>query len=262
MQRRQLLHTLGLGLGAGLLPHAAQAQPAQLPCFILCVPGGRGWLTRLNTQVRAFGHGFRVDTEYSADEADSRMTRAFQASAHRAEPSYGKADQQAIASHQTVGYVLSPQLTTSNALTLATQALALGAQLLQAGALGLKSESAGLVHGKARWLDLAARSARVQTQTQASPAHSPAAKALLYQAWVQRPIGDADLRYSCGMHQLGLPDLEDPLGGSDHASLARIDQAAQALLNGQRVAGQRVPNQRQAADSPYANPWGYVRLSA
>ena len=53
MQRRQLLHTLGLGLGASLLPHAAQAQPAQLPCFILCVPGGRGWLTKLNTQVRA-----------------------------------------------------------------------------------------------------------------------------------------------------------------------------------------------------------------
>ena len=256
MQRRQLLHTLGLGLGASVLPHAAQAQPAQLPCFILCVPGGRGWLTRLNTQVRAFGHGFRVDTEYSADEADSRMTRAFQASAHRAEPSYGKADQQAIASHQTVGYVLSPQLTTSNALTLATQALALGAQLLQAGALGLKSESAGLVHGKARWLDLAARSA------QAGPAQSPAAKALLYQAWVQRPIGGADMRYSCGMHQLGLPDLEDPLGGSDRESLARIDQAAQALLSDQRVAGKRVPNQRQEADSPYANPWGYVRLGA
>lgn len=90
MQRRQLLHTLGMGLGVSLLPHAAQAQPAQLPCFILCVPGGRGWLTRLNTQVRAFGHGFRVDTEYSADEADSRMARAFQASAHRAEPSSAK----------------------------------------------------------------------------------------------------------------------------------------------------------------------------
>ena len=57
-------------------------------------------------------------------------------------------------------------------------------------------------------------------------------------------------------------DLEDPLGGSDRDALARIDRAAQALLNGQRVAGKRVLNQRQETDSPYANPWGYVRLGA
>ena len=85
---------------------------------------------------------------------------------------------------------------------------------------------------------------------------------VLYHAWVQPLIGDRDLRYSCGMHMLGLPDLEDPLGGSDSESLARIDRAAMLLLQGQRPKGKQVPNSRQAPYSPYANPHGYLRLEA
>lgn len=56
------------------------------------------------------GEGFRLDEEYSALAKDPRMPRAFEASRDRVVPSFEPIDEEAIAKHQAVAYVLSPPM--------------------------------------------------------------------------------------------------------------------------------------------------------
>lgn len=77
-----------------------------IPRHVLCVLGsGSGFgLAEMERIAGAFG-GFVLDREYSQDEPDPRMPEAFEAS--MAGVPFGEADRDAVASHDTVGYLLA-----------------------------------------------------------------------------------------------------------------------------------------------------------
>src|SRR5207302_815691 len=83
--------------------------------------------------------------------------------------------------------------------------LLLTAALLRGGGIAAKGEGAGIAHGRARWLGLAADFARARKQ---GDPHAEGAS--LYGAWVRRPLlaEEEAVYYSCGMHLLGQRDVE------------------------------------------------------
>jgi hypothetical protein len=184
---------------------------------VLCVLGNWANFDDVKRVVaRAGGAGFELDEEYSLLEPDERMAEAFEASADRVEPSFGPADQKAVADHRAVAYVLSPPVTPETAAQVSARALSVVRALLEAGGVAAKAESAGIAHGMSRWIELAA---------------NPSPQAL-QRAFVRRPLGDEDdgVYYSCGMHLLGRRDLEVPDGIADRAAVELMDLAAPRVL--------------------------------
>ncbi|QXJ20252.1 DUF4261 domain-containing protein [Actinomadura graeca] len=235
---------------------------------VLCVLG-----TGLDlgaVEATAAKEGFGLDWEYSAAEPDPRMGEAFEACAARV--SFTAADWDAVESHDTVAYVLSPPVLPDVAFTVARRTLVLAADLLRSGATAVKNESNGLTHGRDRWLDLAAGIYDGSPDDSAIP---------LYRALVKRPISDGPLHYSCGMHLLGSPDVElDPGEGLEPEDVAGlIDSLALYLLTECRageiedgegfrsapgeprwILGHR-PCDRYDEDDIFFNPHGYLRMT-
>ncbi|WP_157995698.1 hypothetical protein [Thermomonospora amylolytica] len=168
------------------------------PRHVVCVLGTGLDLDVVEDVVRETGSGFTVDREYSANEPDPRMPRAFEAC--MAAATFTEQDWRAVEEHDTVAYVLSPPMTAGTSAAVSRMTLQVTAALLEAGATAAKNESNGLAHGRAQWLDLARRSA-------AEPGDEEQAVVLAH-AWVKRPILDGGHLYSCGMHLLGHPDVE------------------------------------------------------
>jgi hypothetical protein len=174
------------------------------PRHVVCVLGEWKSFDDVERIVREVGgEGFQLDDDYSMLGADPRMARAFEASRDRVTPSFTDEDLAAIKAHVAVAYVLSPPMDRDAAQAISGRMLATTAALLEAGGTAAKGESAGIAHGRARWLGLAERYARGDALTRA---------AVLSAAWVRRPLGDDDrgVFYSCGMHLLGEPDVELP----------------------------------------------------
>jgi hypothetical protein len=212
--------------------------------------------------------GFTIDREFSIDESDARMHRAFEASMDRVAPSITDEDWAAIDAHRAVTYVLSPPIDPPRALEISTAALQLIRDALEAGAAGAKGESAGIAHGAARWKQLA-------EDLRESPPEMA-----LHGAWVRRPIADDDTLYTCGMHLLGLPDVELPDEADAHAAVSWLDafagyqlvEAAQAALadghtfrpdeDSTRRVLRKVECTRYAEDEFFYNPHGYWRIEA
>jgi hypothetical protein len=71
--------------------------------------------------------------------------------------------------------------------------LRVGAALLDAGGIAVKVESSGAANSAKQWRELAGSKSLYDT----------------YRAFV-RPYGGKDSFYSCGMHNLGLPDAAVP----------------------------------------------------
>lgn len=276
--RRQFIKTLGtLAAACGIAPPApaASARTAKTdkvanspeasksskpdrfspvkPRHVICILGEWLSLEPAAKIIDAFGKGFTLDREYSMTEADERMEKAFRISMDRVSPSFTDSDWQSIERHNTVVYVLSPQIETDKAMAISSDALDLVGRLIKGGATAVKSESAGNAHGLARWAELASRRA-------------------LREAWVRRPIGDDDIIYSCGMQLLGLPDVECP-GLSDREAVKWIDAIADAALAGRSVGPsftlgggkakklKRFPCERYADDDFFFNPYGYYRVT-
>ena len=222
-----------------------------LPRHVICVLGPENWLGTARIVLERFGQGFRFDEEYSQDEPDERMLRAFEVSYDRVAPSMTHSDWAAIDEHASVAYVLSPPLTRESAIEISGNALQLLSLLLQVGGVAAKSESAGLAHGRGEWLRLA------------TAARAPGADAtLLVRPWVRRPLVDDGEFYSCGMHLLGCPDVtcndeEDVL-----AAVARIDATTQELLDGRLRSPVTTACFRYEEGDLFFNPWGYVVAGA
>lgn len=226
-------------------------------------------LAEMERVAGGFG-GFVLDREYSETEPDPRMPGAFEASG--AAVSFEDADWDAVEDHDTVGYLLSAPMMRELAADTSRRLLDATAALLRAGATAVKSESSGLTHGRARWLDLAER---------ASGAADEELAAALVSAWVKRPIRDGDLLYSCGMHLLGAPEVEiedgDDLAPGD--ARTHLDALALYLLTDPRAeeiedgAGFRLTEDAPRwilrtgdydpddFDDLDFNPYGYVRLT-
>jgi len=210
--------------------------------------------------------GFEFDAEYSQREPDPRMTNAFLAAADRVEPSFSDDDWAAIERHTAVAYVLGPQQSADTAAGTSRAMLAFVAEALRGGAVAAKGESSGIAHGRTQWLALDERAA-------VDP------ESALLRAWVRYPIGDRTLTYSCGMHLLGLPDVEIAHEGMSEDELVElmeaflcfmlIDKPAD-LASGQNfgLSAEAPPYRmlhvvcdRYEVDDFSFNPYGYWRLA-
>lgn len=133
------------------------------------------------------------------------------------------------------------------------------AALLKAGGLGVKVESAGVAHAPQAWLDY------VETFHLFSS----------FDALVVYVTGEQ--AYSCGMHNLGLPDaITDGVGHAGAADLLRTFNRHQfvespELFDDQTFAEdaeatvyrlRQEPSVDYGEDSPYNNPYGCWRLTS
>jgi hypothetical protein len=155
------------------------------------------------------------------------------------------------------------------------RALLLTAALLQEGGVAAKGESAGIAHGRARWLELCDKDVAAG---QAADDHQKATT--LYRTWVRRPILDEEegVYYSCGMHLLGHRDLEIDSALEADAAVQWIDLLGLYLLadkhrrpvkdgegfrlgeSGPRRVMRFRPCLRYASDDFFYNPYGCIRL--
>ncbi|MEY9854573.1 hypothetical protein ABH935_000170 [Catenulispora sp. GAS73] len=246
-----------------------------LPRHVLCVLGSGLELSEIERIAGA--DRFTLDWEYSQTEPDPQMPQAFQACTMNA-VSFDEKDQLAVESHDTVGYLLSPPMPREQALAISRGLLVAAGDLLRAGATAVKNESSGIAHGRTRWLALADRAAGAEDLDVLAGA--------LVEAWVQRPIADDGVLYTCGMHLLGAPDVEieasaQERAGGEVADLAGLlDVLAYYLLTDPRAkevedgAGFRMSEdsprwvlrtgacERYESDDFFFNPYGYVRLTS
>ncbi|HMF10845.1 MAG TPA: hypothetical protein VKE94_01025, partial [Gemmataceae bacterium] len=102
---------------------------------------------------RVGGTDFEVDWKFSRLEPDERMLASFQVCAERVSPSMTDEDWQGIRGHSAVAYVLSPPIRKDLAESISGRMLLLTAALVHEGGLAAKAESAGIGHGRARWLE-------------------------------------------------------------------------------------------------------------
>jgi hypothetical protein len=188
---------------------------------VLCVLGSWADLDSIRAIV-ARSPGFELDEQYSTLDPDPRMPESFEASMDRTAPSFGPEDERAVAEHRAVVYILSPPVREGQSVPIAQRALDLLRVLLLEGGVAAKVESAGIAHGRERWIELAAAAER--------PADGVMA---LYKAFVRRPVYDEDdgVYFSCGMHLLGRRELEVPDRVPVRAAIELMDAAASALLS-------------------------------
>jgi hypothetical protein len=177
------------------------------PRHVLCFLGGQGDLARLSDAasfgITQFATGFAIDNTYSQDRPDPHMVRSFGVCWDRVEPgAWSKADEDAVANHKCVLYVLGPPMMAETADTISTAALLLVEQLIKAGASAVKGESAGVAHGIKRWLQLVAQCGDA-LKADDDLALSRACRL----TFAKRPLESTTYLESVGFHLVGLPEV-------------------------------------------------------
>jgi hypothetical protein len=249
-----------------------------MPRHVICVLGDWNNLSKLEALVsRVGGSDFTVDREFSQVRPDPRMSVAFEASYDRVSPTMTEEDWSSVTNHSAVLYVLSPPIRRSAAPEISGRALLLTAALLQEGGQAAKGESAGIAHGRAHWLELAAK-----YTLSSSLADHHTRRATLYWAWVRRPLlcERENVYYSCGMHLLGDRDIEidssldvtnavrwiDLLGlylvADQPSSPVRDGEGFRLGVSGPRRVMRHRPCLRYEVGEFVYNPCGYTRLEA
>jgi hypothetical protein len=131
-----------------------------------------------------------------------------------AQPWFDEDMERSISLHTYAVYVLSSRLS----VEAASKILHAGRALMLAGGLAVKMESTGLIHSAARWSKFIAAS------------DDPLQ---LYSCFVTLVNGKSRL-YSCGMHNLGLPDAEIDSGASDVDAAAELVNSFNCLQLSER----------------------------
>lgn len=215
--RRGVLALLGglvltrpsLGRASSKKPAFAQSRSEYEPRHVLCFLGEENGLAALQQSARAavgtFAADFSLDEDYSQDEPDDRMERSFNVCWDRVHPdAYQEADEDAVAGHGSVLYVLGPSMAADTTVTTSAKALMFVQHMLHHGAVAVKGESAGVAHGARRWKELFEQSRR-----EAASDDLMALARTCRLAFARRPIGgDADGMGSVGFHLVGLPDVQ------------------------------------------------------
>ncbi len=197
-----------LGRAAGKPPAFAEPRSEYKPRHVLCFLGAENGLAALQQSARAavdtFAADFSLDEDYSQDEPDDRMERSFNVCWDRVDPeAYQEADEDAVARHGSVLYVLGPSMDANTAVATSAKALMFVQHMLDHGAVAVKGESAGVAHGARRWKELFEQSRR-----EAASDDLMALARTCRLAFARRPIGgDADGMGSVGFHLVGLPDV-------------------------------------------------------
>lgn len=89
------------------------------------------------------------------------MERSFNVCWDRVEPdAYQESDEEAVAGHGSVLYVLGPSMAAETAVATCGKALMFVHHMLDSGAVAVKGESAGVAHGVQRWKELFEQSRR------------------------------------------------------------------------------------------------------
>lgn len=134
-------------------------------------------------------HEIATNQSYPVEiyDHDPELSKAFQLAGRG---SLSNDELRAIQQHTATVYVIGPKGSPVHA----RQIMRVGLQLLNAGGLAIKVESSGLAHSVEDWTALA---------------EAPH-EAALYHAFVTL-IGSQTGFYSCGMHNLGLPDAVVPM---------------------------------------------------
>jgi hypothetical protein len=188
--------------------HAAEAARSKVqPRHVLCFLGGEHQLASMadaaTGAINKFATGFEIDTTYSIDHADPVMVRSFGVCWDRVAPGgWAPADEEAVASHKSVLYVLSPRMRPDTSMVISTAALFLVEKMIGAGATAAKGESAGVAHGLARWRELALRAAAGLKADD-----DFAIKRICRLAFAKRPLESERYVESVGYHLVGLPEV-------------------------------------------------------
>lgn len=197
------------------------------PRHVLCFLGKQGNLSPLSDAasqaIRDFATGFSIDEDYSQAEPDDRMSQSFAVCWDRVEAdAWSPADEDAVADHQSVLYVLGPSMAQAETVKVSMLALRLIERLIDAGAVAVKGESAGIAHGLERWRELIRQGAAA-----VKAADSLAQQRIGRLAFAKRPLSARGYLESVGFHLVGLPDIYVPeTAGSERQVVAIIDAVA------------------------------------
>lgn len=217
-KRRSLVAVLGslffawpaFSAGSGKPPATAPARSNVIPRHVLCFLGGKDGLAALRkaaqTAISQFAEDFSIDEDYSANNADDRMEQSFTVCWDRvAENAFSETDERAVSDHGSVLYVLGPHVIGEKLVAVSATTLRFVQFMLDRGALAAKGESAGVAHGRNRWMELAGQA---QAATTSNDTLAIASACRL--AFTRRPIGDPTAGQSMetvGFHLVGLPDI-------------------------------------------------------
>ncbi|RYF74700.1 MAG: hypothetical protein EOO29_24865 [Comamonadaceae bacterium] len=214
--------------------------------------------------IREFAAGFSIDERYSQAEPDERMERSFAVSRDRVQPrAWNLADEKAVASHQSVLYVLGPPMDQKDTVKLSMAALQLVGRVIDAGAVAVKGESAGVAHGIDRWKELVLQGAQALRSGDLL-----AQQRIGRLAFAKRPLSAQGYLESVGFHLVGLPEVYVPQSvGDERQAVAMMDAVADAMA--QRGLKHTLVERRGTLsfDSTYEaddfkfNPYGIVRLA-
>jgi hypothetical protein len=279
--RRGLLWSIGAMLMSSS-SHAGEPNPAASdrsadqapkssvkPRHVLCFLGGEDSMAQLSdaasTAIKDFATGFSVDHTYSQDRPDQRMGRSFGVCWDRVEPNaWSKSDEDAVANHKSVLYVLSPPMTSDIAVTVSAGALLLVDSLIKAGAIAVKGESAGVAHGLARWHELVLQGGQALKSDD-----DLALSRICRLAFAKRPLASEDYLESVGFHLVGLPEVYVPKShGSEREAVAVMDAVADDIARRGLEPTLRDRGATLSFASTYAeddfkfNPYGIVKLAS
>jgi hypothetical protein len=239
------------------------------PRHVLCFLGGEHGLAQLSDAasiaIDRFATGFSIDHTYSQDAADERMRRSFEVCWDRVEPNaWSKSDEEAVANHKSVLYVLSPSMKPDTAVTISAGALLLVDSLIKAGTIAAKGESAGVAHGLARWRELVLQGASALKSDD-----DVALSRTCRLAFAKRPLASEDYLESVGFHLVGLPEVYVPKShGSEREAVALMDAVADEITQRGLEPTLKERGASLSFASTYAeddfkfNPFGIVRLAS
>lgn len=284
-ERRGVLAFLGglvlarpsLSAASSKPPAFAASRSSYKPRHVLCFLGAENGLAALQKSASAavddFARDFGLDEDYSQDEPDDRMKRSFNVCWDRVEPeAYQEADEEAVATHGSVLYVLGPSMDAETAVKTSANALRFVQHMLDHGAVAVKGESAGVAHGARRWKQL-----YEQSRGEAAADDGMALARTCRLAFARRPIrDDAEGMTSVGFHLIGLPDVQvrftkkdgdQPSTNAEQLKIAAlIDDIAEqmaregveATLKGRRAS--LTDDTRYEEDEYKFNPFGVVSV--
>ncbi|TAV84648.1 hypothetical protein [Rhizobium leguminosarum] len=281
LMRRALLGAIGAMIG-GKPSSAKETRPdsggetttqneaeesSVTPRHVVCFLGKERDLSRLSDAasqaIRDFATGFSIDEDYSQSEPDDRMSQSFAVCWDRVEANaWSPADEDAVADHQSVLYILGPSMAQAETVKVSMLALRLVERLIDAGAVAVKGESAGIAHGLDRWREL------IRQGAEATEAADPLSEQRIGRlAFAKRPLSVPGYLESVGFHLVGLPEVYVPeTAGSERQIVAIMDAVADEIaqqgleptLKGRR--GGLSFDSTYAVDEFKFNPYGIVRL--
>ncbi|MGO7182457.1 hypothetical protein ACCT14_20330 [Rhizobium brockwellii] len=281
LMRRALLGAIGTMIG-GKPSSAKETRPdsggetttqneaeesSVTPRHVVCFLGKERDLSRLSDAasqaIRDFAIGFSIDEDYSQSEPDDRMSQSFAVCWDRVEAdAWSPADEDAVADHQSVLYILGPSMAQAETVKVSMLALRLVERLIDAGAVAVKGESAGIAHGLGRWREL------IRQGAEATEAADPLAEQRIGRlAFAKRPLSVPGYLESVGFHLVGLPEVYVPeTAGSERQIVAIIDAVADEIAQQGLEPTLKGRHASLSFDSTYEvdefkfNPYGIVRL--